>query len=45
MATLNENKAEIKDTHPTLNKMVDGVTIQLDSTEYDATVNEWPEAR
>lgn len=45
MATLNEHKTEIKAAHPTLNKMVDGVMIELTKSEYDATVNEWAEAR
>lgn len=41
MATKAEHVTSLKAAHPTLTKMVNGVTIQLDSTEYEATIDEW----
>ena len=44
MATKSEWVTTLKSQHATLNKMVNGVTIQLDSTEYEATIDEWATA-
>jgi len=44
MTTLAEWKTNLKNSHPTLNKMVDGVTIELTSAEYKKTINEWAKA-
>ena len=41
MATKAEHVTTLKAAHPTLTKMVNGVTIQLDSTEYEATIDGW----
>ena len=41
MATKAEHVTTLKEAHPTLTKMVDGVSIQLNSTEYEATIDEW----
>ena len=41
MATKSEWVTSLKSSHPTLTKMVDNVSIQLDSTEYEATIDEW----
>tara|TARA_Y100001951_G_C11285953_1_gene268677 strand:- start:290 stop:616 length:327 start_codon:yes stop_codon:yes gene_type:complete len=44
MATLEEWKAQLKSDNPTLTKMVDGVSSQLNSTEYNATIDGWAQA-
>lgn len=44
MATKAEHVTSLKAAHPTLTKMVNGVTIQLDSTEYEATIDQWATA-
>jgi hypothetical protein len=44
MATLAQWKTQLKNSHPTLNKMVDGVLIELTSAEYKKTINEWAKA-
>ena len=41
MATKAEYIISIKAENPTLTKVVDGVSIQLGSTEYEATIDEW----
>ena len=41
MATLEEWKATHLSANPTLSKMVDGVVQPLDSTEYNATIDDW----
>jgi len=44
MATLAEWKTNLKNSHSTLSKMVDGATITLTSAEYKKTIDEWAEA-
>jgi hypothetical protein len=41
MATLAEWKTNLRNSHPKLTKMVDGVSIELTSTEYDKTIDDW----
>jgi hypothetical protein len=41
MATLAEHKATLKSANSTLTKMVNGVSVELSSSEYDAMIDEW----
>ena len=41
MATKAEHVTALKAKHPTLSKMVDGVTSTLNDSEYEATIDEW----
>ena len=41
MATKAEHVTALKAKHPTLSKMVDGVTSTLSDSEYEATIDEW----
>lgn len=44
MATLAQWKTSIKADNPSLTKMVDGVSIELTTAEYDKTIDEWAQA-
>ena len=44
MATLAEWKTELKASHSSLTKMVDGVSIDLTTDEYNATIDGWAQA-
>jgi len=44
VATKSEWITQLKADNPTLNKMVNGVTIQLTSSEYDETIDRWADA-
>ena len=45
MATLKQWKSKIKAENPKLTRVVDGVSIELNSEEYNATIDEWAQAR
>ena len=45
MATLKQWKSKIKAENPKLTRVVDGVSIELNSKEYNDTINEWAQAR
>ena len=44
MATLAQWKTELKSTNSSLTKMVDGVSIDLTTAEYNATINQWAQS-
>jgi hypothetical protein len=44
MATLAQWKEQIKADNPSLTKMVDGVKVDLTTTEYNKTIDEWARA-
>ena len=44
MATLAQWKKQIKAANPSLTKMVDGVSIDLTTAEYNKTIDEWAQA-
>ena len=44
MATLAQWKTELKASHSSLTKMVDGVSIDLTTAEYNATIDGWAQA-
>ena len=44
MATLAQWKTQIKAANPSLTKMVDGVSIDLTTAEYNKTIDEWAQA-
>ena len=44
MATLAEWKTELKASHSSLTKMVDGVSIDLTTDEYNTTIDGWAQA-
>ena len=41
MATKEEWVAIVKAEHPTIKKMVNGVTSEMSASEYEATIDEW----
>ena len=41
MATLAQWKTQLKASHSSLTKMVDGVSIDLTTDEYNTTIDEW----
>ena len=41
MATKAEHLKAIRASHPSLTKMVNGVSLAMDASEYEATINEW----
>ena len=44
MATLAQWKTELKSTNSSLTKMVDGVSIDLTTAEYNTTIDGWAQA-
>jgi len=44
MATLAQWKTQIQAENPSLTKMVDGVKVDLTTTEYNKTIDEWAKA-
>ena len=44
MATLAQWKKQLRASHSSLTKMVDGNSIALTTAEYDKTINEWAKA-
>ena len=44
MATLKQWKSKIKAENPKLTRVVDGVSIELNSKEYNATIDDWARA-
>ena len=44
MATLAQWKTELKASHSSLTKMVDGVSIDLTTDEYNTTIDGWAQA-
>ena len=44
MATLAQHKTSLKSANSKLTKMVNGVQIELSTSEYNATINEWAQA-
>jgi hypothetical protein len=44
MATLAQWKTELKASHSSLTKMVDGVSIDLTTDEYNTTIDRWAQA-